>query len=273
MNPDAFDDYASYDPEMTYGNISPKYMMGLVRRVEAALQKEYPSPDDVRYYLEKWYEGDMDYENFKFYTISHKLDLLRTLHDMPSDLLIRIAIDLGVDTPGMLPSIPIFVNTLKDQNSNAQENFERAVRNVCEHPDDAVALASSALEGLLKTIGCDKDLGISEVVSRQIGRKLVISVVRALGLASGSECPREINQIARSLQGVCDAVIELRSNNSSAHGHQSGEYVIDDPLWAELVVNATATVGLFLWEYYERCRKVELSDADESAGWDSDLPF
>lgn len=273
MDFDLIDDNASSDAEMSYDKISPKYMMGLVQRVEGTLREAYPSLEDIQYYLEKWYEGDMNYENFTFHMMGNELDLPRTLHDMPNDLLIRIAIDLGLDTPGMLPSIPVFVNTLKNQNSNAQANFERAVRNVREHPDDAVALASSTLEGLLKTIGGDKNLGIAEVASKQIGRKLVVSVMGALGLVSGGERPREINQIAKSLQGTCDAVIELRSNNSSAHGHQPDEYVIDDPLWAELVVNATATVGLFLWEYYERRRITEPSNTDENANWDSDIPF
>lgn len=44
----------------------------------------------------------------------------------------------------------------------------------------------------------------------------------------------------------------LRSDKSTAHGKAHDEYVIDDPLWAAFIVNTSASLGLFLWEYFEK---------------------
>ena len=257
-----------------YAAISPKYMMGLIARVEKKLFDDFGDNSDIDYYLQKWVE-QWDYWNNNFdiaRNIDGDVDVRRTLHGMPPDVLIKIAIDLGIETPGMLPSIPMFQNTLKDQNPNAQENFERAIKNVGSHPDDAVALANSTFESVLKTIVADGGLDLtSEAISRDVGKALSNKVIPALGFASGKEAPKAVNRLASSLLGMASAVSDLRNDKSSAHGSAPDDYVIDDPLWAELVVNATAAVGLFLWEFYSKTKLI--AEPTQEALDFGDIPF
>ena len=68
-----------------------------------------------------------------------------------SDLL-RIAIDLGVDTPDFIPSIPAFKNEMKSSYKTAYDTFAKAFKQVEEDPNTAIGLANSALESIIKEI-------------------------------------------------------------------------------------------------------------------------
>lgn len=261
--------------EDSYRSISPAYMMELIERLQVALTDRYPSPDDLRFYLEKWHES---YDNFgdeqNFYFTNDRqgnVDLKRTLHEMPPDLVVRIAIDLGVDTPGLIPSVPTFRNVLKEQNPNAQAQFERAVKNVVEQPDEAVASAYSTLESVLKTIGEDESLEIGGSLRTTVGKKLISAVLSKLNLSGNKGAQKEINQICTGLISACNAIVELRNDKTSAHGSTPDAYVIDDPLWAELVVNSTATIGLFLWEFYQRTKAPQMNSPENTP--EDEIPF
>ena len=73
--------------------------------------------------------------------------------------------------------------------------------------------------------------------------------------------PQEVKTLAAQLRSLGSSIDNLRSDKSTAHGKAPGEYVVDDSLWAETVVNASATLGIFLWKLYERhtVRKAESS--------------
>ena len=60
-----------------------------------------------------------------------------------------------------------------------------------------------------------------------------------------------------------------------AHGKAPGGYVVDDPLWAETVVNCTATLGIFLWRLFERhqSQQAEPNPAPQLPAYDDDIPF
>lgn len=92
--------------------------MSLVRKIYDAIWTEYSSYADVLFYIKKWHEEDENinnnWENFsiKFKdntkdSANPKIDLLATLHSMDGELLLKIAIDLGIETPDFIPSIPI----------------------------------------------------------------------------------------------------------------------------------------------------------------------
>lgn len=87
---------------------------------------------------------------------------------MPNEIIIRIATDLRIPTPGFLPIVPEkFKNVLTDVNQNTCHNFERAIQNVYENPDGAVTLAASALDGIIKTILEHKKLQELKSLSKQ----------------------------------------------------------------------------------------------------------
>ncbi len=71
--------------------IPPKYQMRLINEVNQAIWAAYSSYVQVRYYMKKWLN---DYE------IQEKqggnIDLMKTLHSLSCEILIEIAIDLGL---------------------------------------------------------------------------------------------------------------------------------------------------------------------------------
>lgn len=71
-----------------------------------------------------------------------------------------MAIDLGVETPDFIPSIPTFKNELKSSYETAAQTFDKAFCNVEKDPNLAVGLANSALESIIKEISKDKRLQV-----------------------------------------------------------------------------------------------------------------
>jgi len=275
---------------MDYSDISPKYIMELIPKVEKVLwgMSDTAKYQNVRRYIEKFHEEFHDWnnydENFHIFYVNEEnkqIDLAETLHKMPKGTLIKIAIDLGIDTPGFLPVVPKFKNVLKDNNQNAYQNFERASKNVYENPDEAVSLASSTLEGVIKSILSDEAF---KQQAANIGNKplskLINNLVKEFGFDDKTKCPPELITIASQLRSIGTTIDDLRSDKSTAHGKAHDEYVIDDPLWAAFIVNVSASLGLFLWEYYEKKYKPNVKEqgvviedvGDEPINLD-DIPF
>ena len=207
----------------------------------------------------------------------NKVDVEKTVLYMSPYETVKMAIDLGIDTPGFLPAIPKFKNILKDENQTAFQNFERAVKNVYENPDQAVSLAASTLEGAIKTILSDESFTMPKGKNPSL-TKLVSTIVKEFGFDDKTKCPQELITIARQLRGLGQAIDDLRSDKSTAHGKKHDEYVVDEPLWAGFIVNTSATLGLFLWEYYEKkykpAKQEETLNAPDDRPIDlSEIPF
>lgn len=263
------------DNEMDYEDISPLYMQRLKNEVREALLKMFGSSSsrDLSQYIERWYESDdFRYENFHIYEIdSGGIDLDSTLADMDNRTLMKIAADIGVQTPGLIPCIPLFTNILSENNGRALNNFERAVKSAYDDPDQSVALASSTLEGLFKTILSQSENGETKGTNNKSLEKLTKSVVQVLVDEDSTDCPKEIVTIASQLRGLGSSIDALRSDKSTAHGKTDEDYVIDDPLWAELIVNTTATLGIFLWRLH--MRKTNQNFIPELPYYDDDIAF
>lgn len=259
-----------------YESISPLYMQKLKNRVEGALWNLFDESKyrQVEEYIRRWHEDDGNFwENFCVYRKDDHIDLSHTLAEMPNDTLVRLAADIGVETPGMLPCIPVMKNILNQNNTNAYMNFTYAVKNVYDRPDQAVALAASSLEGVIKTICKDTDPD-SPIKNLSLSR-LTNTVVKELIGSCDVDTPQEIKTLATQIKGLGNTIDNLRSDKSTAHGKAAGEYVIDDELWAETVVNATATLGILLWRLYERSRKPKgiKVDAQPLLVCDDEIPF
>lgn len=258
-----------------YKDISPLYMQKLKNRVETTLWNLFDESKyrQVEEYISRWHEADGFWENFCVYSKGDHIDLSRTLAEMPNDILIRLAADIGVETPGMLPCVPVMKNILNQNNTNAYSNFERAASNVYDHPDQAVALAASSLEGIIKTIL--QGVNPEAPAKNSSLTKLTNAVVKELIRTCDDETPKEIQTLATQIRGLGNTIDNLRSDKSIAHGKVAGEYVIDDELWAEAVVNITATLGILLWRLYERSRKSNKvkTDFQPLPVYDDDIAF
>ncbi|MDP5864885.1 abortive infection family protein [Streptococcus mutans] len=259
--------------------ISPVYRMKLLEKVEKEIWNRYKSYKDVEQYmkLNQIYDGfgqvDFDISYFSEGKNKEKINLIETLRVIAKDIpdkLLKMAIDLGIETPDYIPSIPTFRNELKADYKNASTSFEKAFQNIEEDPAESVGYANSVLESIIKEILKDQRFDID--ATKLTNGKLVKAILKEFGLNPNSpQMPDEIKSIGSSLTTVSKAIEDLRSDKTSFHGHDSEKYLIDEPLYAYFIVNACATVGLFLINFYEKKfpKEVELVNNDER----NDLPF
>lgn len=67
-------------------------------------------------------------ENIMLKKTNKEIDLTSTLHNMSGTDLLKITIELGVDTPDFIPSIPTFKNELKSEYRTAYDTFSKAYK-------------------------------------------------------------------------------------------------------------------------------------------------
>jgi hypothetical protein len=232
--------------------ISPKYQMKLVKSVHDAIWEEYKSYKEVSLYIDKWHEVDQwnNWENFQIINKdSGEVDLLRTLHTMSGSDLLKVAIDMGVDTPDFIPSIPTFKNELKSDFKTAYDTFIKAFKQIESDPSLAVGLANSALESITKEILKDDRIN-TKIKGTETLYKLTSIILKELNFLDSNH-PIEIRTIGSSLLSICQSIEKLRSEKTNFHGKTSEDYLINDPIYTYFVVNAVSTVGLFLNSYFK----------------------
>lgn len=253
--------------------ISPKYQMQLVNSVEKAIWEEYKTYKLVRLYINKWHKFESrgynydDWENFVIVEKTGKeIDLTATLHNMSGTDLLKIAIDLGVDTPDFIPSIPTFKNELKADYKTAYDTFTKAYRQIDSDPSTALGLANSALESIIKEILKDDRIS-NKVTGTETLSKLTSLILKEFNLIDENH-PKEIKTIASSLLSINQTIEKLRSEKTNFHGKTIDDYLINDSIYTHFVVNSVTTVGLFLNSYYKTKLPKPISVSDNE-----DLPF
>jgi len=256
--------------------ISPKYQMKLASQVENMLLEEYSTLDKIEYYIQKWYEtkygiGGSLREKFVIYRINDDqydaIDIARTLHYMPEEILLKIAIDLGIDTPDFIPSIPIFKNEIKFDYKTASTTFEKAIKQIETDPSLAIGLANSALESIIKEILNDERVH-SKIKGKETLYNLASEILKVFQIFPNADMPIEIRNIGSSLLSINQYIEKLRSEKTNVHGKTSEEYVIQDSMYAHFIINSVTTIGLFLISYYKKkFPKIETNNIND------DLPF
>jgi hypothetical protein len=246
--------------------ISPKYLMKLVADVERAIWAEYGSYKNVRHYINKWHKVDdqWGYENFYITTKENgEIDLLATLHAIDGETLVKIAVDLGVDTPDFIPTIATFRNEIKADYKTASATFEKAVKQIETHPDIAISLANSALESIIKEIFKDERI-VTKPRQGKTLYDLASELLKEFQLFPEPHMPIEVKTIGSSMLSASASIEKLRSEKTNVHGKTNEDYVIEDPLYTYFIVNSVATVGLFIKSYYilkfpkpEQAKKVD----------------
>ncbi len=259
--------------------ISPKYQMKLITEVEKKLWNLFPDKKymNVLFYIEKWHEEDFDFnnhprENFTIYKDERKnIDLLKTLNSIDGETLLKIAIDLGVETPDFIPSIPTFRNYIKSDYLTASTIFEKAFKDIENNPDTAIGLANSALESIVKEILNDKRI-TTEWNKGDTLYKLSSSLLKEFKIYPDAKIPEEIKTIGSSLLNACQAIERIRSTKTNFHGKTEEDYIVDNPMYAYFIVNSVCTVGLFLMSFYKK--KFPKEKGNDDIPFDPDnLPF
>lgn len=256
--------------------LPPKYQMKFVKLIEKKIWDEYVSYQDVKFYIEKWHtyeENDFsNRRNFKIYTRERgNIELAKTLHYISFDVLKKIAIDLGIETPDFIQSITDFKSELQNDYSITFNVFNKALKSIYEDPDLAIGLANSALESIVKHILEDEKLN-SKFNKKDTLYKLTQEILKAfLMFPNGekSDMPVEIKNIGSSLLTINQNIENLRSKKTTLHGKTADDYIVDDSLYAFFVVNSISTVAMFLKSFYETKYKV----IDVVVNEPDDLPF
>ncbi len=251
--------------------ISPKFKMQVLLEIENAIWNEYKTYKRVRQYMEQWIEED-DWNNQNFVIITkgdtNDIDLTQTLTHIDDETVLQIAADIGVNTPDFIPAVAEIYNIFKVNYQTAGETFKQALNQCYEHPDNAISLANSALESIVKHIL--KDSKFENFDKTKTLYEQAIDILKQFQIYPEKEMPTEVKTIGSSLLAVSRAIEQLRSEKTTSHGKLTEDKIIEDPLYASFIINSVATVGLFLINYYNKKFNIEeqqpLTSTDE-------LPF
>lgn len=240
--------------------ISPKYKMTLIDNINTKIWELYESYKKVEFYIEKWISYvsvDWSFEEEATFIIKrdskNNIDLLATLNKIDSETLLKIAIDLEIETPDFIPAIPTFKNEIKSEYINASHTFQKAFKEIEEHPDLAIGLANSTLESIIKEILKDNifDKKLSEFNSKTL-YDLTNQILKELSLFPQSDMPNEIKAIGSSMLSMNKNIEQLRSNKSRFHGKLEEDILINESIYAYFIVNSVTTIGLFLISFYKK---------------------
>jgi len=263
--------------------ISHLFETRLIQEIEDVLWKTFEKSKykNVEIYLERWQEqvgndwnGNPDYDFYVQTNREGNVDVKGTLRQMSGEKLLKIAIDLGIETPDFIPSIPTFRNKIKSSYKTASATFEKAFKQIEADPSTAVGLANSALESIIKKILKDKRIS-SQVKNSATLYALSEEILKIFHLYPNLDIPEEIKKIGSSLLNASQGIESLRSTKVDAtHGKNDEDYIIDSSIYTYFQVNAVSTVGLFLINFYETKFPKEVSAIDIDPFDETDnLPF
>ena len=258
--------------------ISPKYQMNLIKAIQEKIWLEFPSYEQVKFYISKWHENNYEvnsynndyWENFQIIEKdSKKIDLLATLNSMKGDTLLKIAIDLELETPDFIPSIPTFKNEIKTEFPRAYDTFSKAIKLIESDPSTAVGLVNSTLESIIKEILKDNRIGVN-IKGNETLYALSQIILKEFNL-TGEDLPKEIKTMGSQLISICQSIEKLRSEKTNFHGKTDQDYLITDTIYTYFVINSVTTIGLFLNSYYRT--KYPKSKEEEQIILTDDCPF
>ena len=254
--------------------ISPSSMLDIIERIEKALWDKFETKkyQNVKRYISRWHEEDYDYRgnnngsNFEIIIQkdSGNIDLPATLDTMSDELLFQIAVDLNIEVPGLVYGVAEIKGVLSQKYEDVGRTFEKAHEKIYSEPSTAIIMANSALERIIKKI-CSDDT-IDGCKSKDTLYKLASHLLKQFNFFPDKSLNTNIRNIGSGLLSASQAIENIRSNNTEAHGTE--DEIISDPLYAMLVVNTVATVGLFLLNYYEKHYKPE-----PDYNLDDEVPF
>lgn len=261
--------------------LSPKYLMKLISDIESALWNQFQTSKyrNVRFYIEKWHNHTDGYnfndywENFTIFEDNNKnIDLIKTLNNIDGETLLKIAIDLGVDTPDFIPSIPTFRNEIKSEYPTASSTFESAFKKIESEPNIAIGLANSALESIIKEILKDARIS-SKIKNNKTLYDLTSEILKVFQVYPNSEMPLEIKTIGSSLLSISQGIEKLRSEKTDFHGKTVDDYKIEDPIYTYFVVNCVTTIGLFINSFYKTKFPKPIVENETPTIEEDDMPF
>ena len=249
--------------------ISPSSMLDIIDRVEQALWNKFDTKkyQSVKRYISRWHEDHYDnrgnYYGSNFEIVTQKdsdnIDLAATLDTMSDELLFQIAVDLNIEVPGLIYSVAEIKGVLAQKYEDVGKTFQKAHEKIYSEPSTSIIMANSALERIIKKICADGK--IDSCNSKDTLYKLTSHILKQFNFFPDKKLNSNIRNVGSGLLSASQAIESIRSNNTEAHGTE--DEIISDPLYAMLIVNSVATVGLFLLNYYDKHYQSEPDLDDE----------
>lgn len=265
--------------------LSHSYVMDLIDTISEKLFKKYQTYKKVEQYLKRW-QKIIDYERYGYnepYPIfnfeliykdgaGEKIDVINTLNQLNDELIIQMAIDLKIEVVGVIYSIAKIEGLDKGDYHQAKTIFDDAVKRVYDKPDEAIGLANSALESVIKHI---LEQGVLDVNYKKNDTlyNLTQTVLKGLGYFPSKDTESNIKQVGSSLLNIAQAIEALRSEKTKFHGKDSSQNIIEDPLYACFIINCVATLGNFLISFYEKKYTNKCNEeVDDNSEFDNLIP-
>lgn len=256
---------------------SPRQILNIIDQINKIIWCEYVSYDKVLSYIKRWQERvwnaddtiDNGYYSVNFEIVykdqgKKNINLMQTLNNMNDELLFKIAVDIGVQVPNIIYAVPQIISLASKDYTDVHSVLEVAYKKVEQDPSHSIALANSALETIIKRILSNININYSK---KDTLYNLAQTILKEFKMFHGTTELKDVRDIGSGLLKISKSIEDLRSNHTKeAHGKLDDDYVIDDPLYAYLLINAVSTIGLFLLNFYEKKYKKNFSV-------DDDIPF
>ncbi len=256
--------------------ISKSAITDIAKQIEKTLEDKYGaySYGDIEWYISRWQETYYDWKeitgyNFEIIIIdgTDSIHTMKTLQQMSNELLLKIAVDLGIEIPGLMYSVAEIKGILNDRYKDIGKQFEDACKEVYSAPDRAISEITTALESLLAEIckdesieNCDPKAGIYELTKH---------VLEQLGFLPDKKLNDRIRSLGTGLLKSVQIIGEIRNKHTKVH--RKSDEIITESFYAVFVVNSVATIGLFLLNYYEKHYKP--NNPPSQSLEDDEIPF
>jgi len=170
------------------------------------------------------------------------------LKNTNSSAIVEIAHELNIISPNFgIISVESIQGLIKSHDLNSvSEDFNRALKNIENDPEQAIASSSSTLESICKAI---IEFEGKNLPKKQTMSTLLSETVAIVNFSPENHSEGEIKRILGGIQNVILGIGALRSGFSSAHGHGIKKYKLSNR-HVRLLVNSMVTFGMFLIETY-----------------------
>jgi hypothetical protein len=226
-------------------NISPRYIIELRQKIATALFNEYTSSkyQNIKEYLELWITDN----DFSIVYLDNRIDARKTLSNIPIEKLFKIAINLDVAIPYLVPAvqekIEIKVEKLGSNYQLIIDSVTRATKDIYEKPDEAIVHINSALETILKMILSTRQ---DPKYNNKKHSYYLMQIFIENEFGKIKNMPRELQTITSSLLNIAKSIEDLRSNKTSAQGKDESQSIVNNSNYSILCVNAVSSIILFL---------------------------
>jgi Abortive infection C-terminus len=177
-------------------------------------------------------------------------DLLKNVDPL---LITSIASELNIISHNLgIISIESMQQLIKSKNlDSVLEDFNRALKNIDNDPEQAIASSSSTLESICKAI---IELEKKTLPKKKAIGTLLSDVIEIVNFNPNSHSDVEIKRILSGIRNVILGIGAMRTGFSSAHGHGIKKYKLSKR-HVRLLVNSMITFGTFILESYIEKRK------------------